>query len=338
MDYVSIVVPILNEEAYIVKFLKTVKEQDYPHEAMELLLVDGFSTDQTRALIYKSMMDSDISFRVLDNQKKITPIALNIGIKNSRYSYIVRLDAHSVYPKNYISKCISYLKSTKADNVGCILNTAYHSSKEKMIAAMLSSRFGVGNSGFRTNAKSGYVDTVPFGTFRKELFQKIGLFDERLSRNQDSEFNSRIIRNGGRIYLFDDIEITYYPRNTIKKLLAMGNKNGNWNIYTAYLCPGSMRIRHFIPFCFVVSLLVGIIAIILKCRLITVLFICELFLYLILNIVFSIKCSDNIKEFFQLLFLFPAFHIAYGIGSVQGLWKCLTTRKEDYQVEYLSST
>ncbi len=336
MECVSIVVPILNEEAYIKQFLTAVSAQDYPHNALELLLVDGCSTDQTRTLIYQSMENSDISFKVLNNPKKITPVALNIGIKESRYNYIVRLDAHSIYPKNYISKCISYLKSTNADNVGCILKTAYHNNKEKMIASMLSSKFGVGNSGFRTNAKSGYVDTVPFGTFRKELFQRIGLFDERLSRNQDSEFNSRIIKSGGKIYLFDDIEITYYPRNTVKKLLAMGKKNGSWNIYTAHLCPGSMRLRHFIPFGFVLSQLIGIISIIARWQIITFLFIGELALYLLLDLIFSIKSSDSLKDTLVLLFLFPSFHIAYGIGSFQGLIKCLFSRKKAYQLEYLT--
>jgi len=335
MDQVSIVVPILNEENYIVNFLNTVKEQDYPHELLELNLVDGCSTDQTRSLIQETMAESDIRYRVLDNIRKITPVALNIGIKNSSHEIIIRLDAHSVYPKNYISKCVSYLEKTKADNVGCILKTAYHNDQEKMIAKMLSSKFGVGNSGFRTNAKSGYVDTVPFGTFRKELFRKIGLFDERLNRNQDSEFNARIIKNGGKIYLFDDIEIVYYPRNTMRKLLIMGKNNGSWNIYTSYLCPGSMKLRHFIPFLFVLSLIGGCIALLCQWKYIVYLFLAELLLYLILDIVFSIKCAENSKEFFRLMFMFPMFHIAYGLGSVQGLWKCLITKKDRYRIEFL---
>ena len=336
MDKVSLIVPILNEERYIISFLQSVINQDFSHKDLELLMVDGQSEDKTRKLIVEFMENKDIKYKILDNPKRFTPIAMNIGIKACKHEFIIRLDAHSEYPTDYVSKCIHYLKDTDAWNVGCVLKASYNNDNEKTIAKLLSSKFGVGNSGFRTNAKSGYVDTVPFGAFRKDLFRKIGLFDERLHRNQDSELNARILKNGGKIYLFNDISIDYYPRNTIKKLLKMGFQNGKWNIYTTMLCPGSMKIRHFIPFLFVISLIIGTLVVLIQWRFLSILFLFELIMYSLLDIYFSIRLSETISELLKLFLLFPAFHAVYGFGSIVGLGKCLCNWKKKYKIEFIS--
>lgn len=325
MDTVSLVVPIYNEEKYIEAFMDSILKQDYDFNKIEIILVDGNSTDETLKKLENKLKELSCHYKIFHNEKKITPISLNIAIKESKNDIIIRLDVHSEYPTNYISKCVYYINNIDADNVGCILEAKSSGKVGNAIANVLSSKFGVGDSKFRTNSKSGYVDTVPFGTFRRSLFEKIGYFNEKLERNQDSEFNYRIIKNGGKIYLFDDIKIFYYPRNTIKKLTKMAMLNGKWNIITSYYVPGSMKLRHFIPFLFVCSLILGFFIILFDVNVLKQLFLLELLLYLVLDCIFSIKDIKKygIINFLLCLIIYPIFHISYGIGSIIGLFKLI---------------
>ena len=328
MDTVSVIVPVYNEELYIEAFVDSLLKQDYDFSKLEVILVDGNSTDETLRMLKEKMANVPFSYKILNNEKRITPVSLNIAIKESKNDIIVRLDVHSEYPSNYISKCVYYLNNTDADNVGCTLETKSKGKIGNAISNVLSSKFGVGDSKFRTNSKSGYVDTVPFGTFRKSLFEKIGYFNEKLERNQDSEFNSRIIKNGGKIYLFNDINLIYHPRDTITKLAKMARQNGKWNILTSYYVPGSMRLRHFIPLMFDVSLIIGLVTIIFNVKILKYLFFIELLLYLLLDCVFSIKDIRKNGIIISMLcfIIFPIFHISYGIGSIIGIEKVIKNR------------
>lgn len=253
--FVSIVMPVYNEEKYIVNCIDSLLQQDYSQNLMEWIFVDGMSSDNTKQLIQQYIEKYPTLIKVYDNPNKTVPYAMNIGIGNAKGKYIIRLDAHADYSKNYISKCVYYLNTTNADNVGGIAETKSRGIVGNAIAKMLSSKFGVGNSQFRTNGESGYVDTVPFGAFRREVFEKYGGYDERLTRNQDNEMNYRIRKNGGKIYLANDIHLSYYCRDSIKGIIDMAQKNGMWNVITMKLCPGSMGIRHFIPLAFLLSLI-----------------------------------------------------------------------------------
>ena len=156
--------------------------------------------------------------------------------------------------------------------------------------------------------------------FKREVFSKYGGYDERLVRNQDNEMNFRIRKNGGKIYLSDDIRLSYYCRDSIKGITAMARKNGMWNVITMKLCPGSMGLRHFIPFLFVTSIFgLGVLGFLhpIFWMFLTL----EMLLYLSLDVIFSVKQAAGTKEFFALLILFPIFHIAYGIGSMIGITK-----------------
>ncbi|MBR6726261.1 MAG: glycosyltransferase family 2 protein, partial [Clostridia bacterium] len=189
---VSVVMPVYNEEKYIKKCIESLICQDYPLDRMEWIFVDGMSTDRTVELIKEYAEKYPNLIFVYPNPNKIVPYAMNIGIEKSKGRYIVRLDAHADYAKDYISKCVYYLEHTDAENVGGVAETKSAGFMGNAIAKMLSSKFGVGNSQFRTNGASGYVDTVPFGAFRREVFSKYGGYDERLVRNQDNEMNYRI--------------------------------------------------------------------------------------------------------------------------------------------------
>lgn len=329
---VSVVMPVYNEEKYIEKCIDSLLLQDFPREKMEWIFVDGCSKDKTVDLIRSYHEKYPDLIKVLNNPNKIVPFAMNIGIEASKGKYIVRLDAHADYAENYISKCVYYLETTDADNVGGVAETKSHSVMGKSIAKMLSSKFGVGNSQFRTNGSSGYVDTVPFGAFRREVFSKYGGYDERLVRNQDNEMNYRIRKNGGKIFLADDIHLSYYCRDTVRGITDMARKNGMWNIITIKLCPGSMGLRHFIPFAFVMSVL-GLSLLGLLHPMFWMLLGLEMALYVGMDIAFSVKQAEGVKEVFVLMALFPIFHVAYGIGSLIGIFKLFSKQFKSKKYE-----
>ena len=232
----SVICPIYNEEKYIVPFLDSVLQQDFSHDDMEVLLVDGMSRDRTRQVISQYIAKYPF-LRLLDNPERTAPCAMNVGIKEAKGEVIIRLDAHALYPFNYFSTLVTRLYQLNADNIGCVLNTDVLNKTPKTLAIreVLSNRFGVGNSSFRTGVTSACeVDTVPFGCWRREVFQKYGFYDKRLVRNQDIELNKRIKRGGGHIFIIPDISCTYLARETFKALAKNNYGNGKWNILTVY--------------------------------------------------------------------------------------------------------
>lgn len=324
-SHISIVMPVYNEEEYIENCIESLLLQDYPKNLMEWIFVDGMSSDKTRQFIEKYIKEYPQMIKLLSNPYKTVPYAMNIGIKEAKGQFIIRLDAHADYSTDYISKCVYYLETTDADNVGGVAETKSKGFVGNAISKMLSSRFGVGNSEFRINGESGYVDTVPFGAFRREVFEKWGPYDERLTRNQDNEMNYRIRKNGGKIFLSSDIKLSYYCRDSIKGISDMAMKNGMWNVITMKLCLGSMGLRHFIPLIFLLSLIcLPIVSVF--WHPIALLFVAELVLYSILDCVFSAKKASGIKEFLLLIILFPIFHITYGAGSLKGLLKLFSKK------------
>ena len=317
---VSLVIPVRNEENHIQTCIKSIINQDFSCNELEVIFIDGNSSDDTKKIINKYIGKYPGLITLFDNPKKTVPFAMNIGIKNSKGDYIIRLDAHSEYPNNYISECIRTIENVDADNVGGLAITKGKGVIGNAFAKVLSSKFGVGNSGFRTNAESGYVDTVPFGTYKKEIFDKYGYYDERLTRNQDYELNYRIRKMGGKIYLNSDISLTYFCRNTLSGIIKQSYENGRWNIITSKLCPGTMSLRHFIPLIFTLSLL-GLPTLGLIHHVFNIMLLLELGLYFGIATLISLKDSESIKEFVLLIMLFPLFHISYGIGSLMGLLK-----------------
>ena len=241
-----------------------------------------------------------------------------MGIREARGRYIIRLDAHASYPADYIEKCVECLETVEADNVGGYVETRADGFFGEAIAKVLSSRFGVGNSSFRVSNKAGYVDTVPFGAFRREVFDKLGLFREDLPRSEDNDFNSRIIENGGKIYLSDKIHAVYYCRDSIPTLLRQGLLNGNALFHTIRQNPRAMRLRHFVPFLFLLSLIILPLlgSVFLPARW---LLYAELSLYLAADAVFSFFCGSAVKGLVT-VWLFPLYHLTYGFGSLLSLF------------------
>ena len=314
---VSLIIPVRNEEYHINNCIDSILNQDFPINQLEVIFIDGDSSDNTKKIIKKYISKNPDLIFLYDNFNKTVPYAMNIGIKKSTGKYIIRLDAHSEYPNNYISSCIGTIESVDADNVGGLAITKGRGFIGKAFAKVLSSKFGVGNSGFRTNAKSGYVDTVPFGTYKRKTFEKYGYYDERLTRNQDYELNYRIRKMGGKIYLNSNISLTYFCRSTFSGIIKQSYENGKWNIITSKLCPGSMSVRHFIPLIFTLSLFALIILGFINPIFIIVLLL-ELGVYTGISLLISLAASKSIKETFALIILFPIFHLSYGFGSLIG--------------------
>lgn len=315
---VSVIVPLFNEERYVSNLINSLTKQTYPMENMEWIFVDGHSSDRTTELIENYASTKKYPIILLHNEKRKTPYALNMAIEMAKGKYIIRLDAHSYFYPNYIEKCVYYLDTTDADNVGGIAETEATGFKGQAIAKMLSTKLGVGGSDFRVGDGNRFVDTVPFGAFRRDVFDRVGVFNPKLLRSEDNDMNSRIRQSGGKIWLAEDIRFKYYCRDTFKGILKMGLQNGNALFFTLKENPKAMSVRHFIPFLFLLSLIVMPILSV-TIPYIGYVFLLELLLYFSLDVFYSF--FNNTPQYGLINFwLYPTFHIVYGIGSLLGLF------------------
>lgn len=318
---ISIVIPVYNEENFILKCLDSVYSQDYPNNLMEIIVIDGESRDRTVELIKQYFGN----VKVLNNPDRIVPISMNIGIKEAKGEYIVRLDAHCEYPQNYLKRLINRISQGDIDNVGGVLETLPYddSNKSKAIATALSTRFGVGNSHFRVGTtKEIDVDTVPFGCFPKEVFIKYGLYDKELVRNQDDELNARILKGGGRIVLLSDVTIKYYSRNSIIKVAKMFFQYGLYKPLVNNKLKKVTSLRQLVPLLLMIGLILGA-ALSLFFSLFRMFYVTGLLLYVVLNLFASLNNSRTPMIFGYLFICYPVIHFSYGWGYLNGIFKIL---------------
>ena len=324
----SVIVPIYQEEKYISKCIDSMLSQDYPKDDLEIILVDGMSKDRTREIV--ATYTAKYTFiRMIDNPERIAPCAMNRGIKVAKGDVIIRLDAHVYYPKNYFSLLVEKLKELPgAENVGALCNTlpVNDSITAQSIAAVLSSSFGMGYSHFRVGAdKEMEVDTVPFGCFHRSIFDKVGLYDEELVRNQDDELNARIIKAGGKIYLIPQLVCEYYARDTAKKVYKMFYQYGVFKPLVNKKLGSPATVRQFFPLFFVLGLLVGPVV----CLFLPVLwwaYFAVIMLWFILATSFSLKDSKNLKRILTQNWIYFVVHFGYGWGYIVGIYKILFHR------------
>lgn len=327
----SVIVPIYNEEKYIAKCIESMLEQGYPKDDLEIILVDGMSKDKTREIV-AGYTNQYPFIRLIDNPNRIAPWAMNLGIKEANGDVIMRLDAHATYQSNYFSALVTGLHKYGADNIGAACKTDVLNKTPKTLAIreVLSNKFGVGNSTFRTGI-DGFqeVETVPFGCWKRDVFEKYGYYDVRLVRNQDIELNKRIIHGGGKIVIIPDTYSTYLARETFGKLAQNNFGNGKWNILTVYYTKQmkSLSLRHFIPLLFVLSLIVPLIAGLFwwPFALISVLSLCTYMLAL--GAVSANLAISKGLNFFYLLASFLVLHLSYGWGSLVSLVKLPFTKR-----------
>ncbi len=326
MHKISIIIPTLNEEKYIAQCLDSILETTYTKDKMEVFVVDGMSQDKTREIVQE--YHEEYSFiRLVSNPKKIVPVAMNLGISASNGEYIIRLDAHASYPKNYFSKLIEWHKKLNADNVGVVIETKVKNktAKSNSIKQVLSHKFGVGNSLFRISVnKVVLADTVPFGCYKKSIFEKYGYYNEKLIRNQDIELNKRIINGGGKIYLIPELKCTYFARENFMALAKNNYANGFWNILTAYYTKtlNSLSLRHFIPLLFILSLIMPLIFSLFFPQVIWISFF-SLVSYLSLVIIVSLRLKNSSNSITYLIISFLTLHFSYGMGSFMGVFSAI---------------
>jgi succinoglycan biosynthesis protein ExoA len=260
MVRVSIIVPCYNEESTIAQLLDAIFHQTFPAQDIEVIVADGQSTDATRERIHDfSQLHPDLSIRVINNPRRYIPSALNRAIEASTGEYIVRMDAHSIPERDYVSTCIADLDAGKGENVGGVWKIVPPRDHwiSKSIALAASHPLGVGDARYRYSSKPGWVDTVPFGAFRRELFDRIGNYDEDLLTNEDYEFNARIRRNGGRIWFNPQIRCTYYARENLNALARQYWRYGFWKWRMLKKDPTTLRWRQALPPLFVGILLLS---------------------------------------------------------------------------------
>ena len=254
---VSVIVPCYNEQATIRLLLDAIACQSYPREQVEVIVADGLSTDKTRDEVAAfHQVYPDLVLMVVDNIKRTIPSGLNTAISVAKGSVILRLDGHSIPQSDYIERCVSALEQGLGDNVGGVWEMRPGNSGwiSRAIATVAAHPLGVGDALYRFTKQAGIVDTVPFGAFKRELLDRIGGFDETLRANEDYEFNVRIRKAGGRIWLDPAIRSVYFTRPTLGGLAQQYWRYGYWKARMLKRYPGTVRWRQALPPLFLCSL------------------------------------------------------------------------------------
>lgn len=327
LPFVSIIIPCYNEEATIHKLLEALRAQTYPLAQMEVVISDGFSTDGTRDVIagFKKQ-NADLSVRVVDNKAKTIPSGVNQAIRESSGEILIRLDAHSMPIPEYVARCVEAHQAGKGDNVGGVweIRPGADTWVAESISFAAAHPLGVGDAMYRLNAKAGAVDTVPFGSFRRELIQKIGAFDESLLANEDYEFNTRVREAGGTVWLDPAIRSVYFSRSTFGKLAGQYWRYGFWKFKMLKRYPHTLRWRQALPPVFVLALLT-LIVLSLGLTVARVLLALQLFVYLFVLGLAGLRLAMKTRKgflFWGLPFAIATMHIAWGMGF---LWSGISS-------------
>ena len=317
---VSVIMPVRNEAAYIERSLGAVLAQDYPADRLEILVVDGMSGDGTRQAVLAHAATRP-NLRLLDNPAGIVPPGLNIGIRQARGEIVVRVDGHCEIAPDYVSRCVEHLlaghEGAPVEAVGGPIETVGETDEAQAIALAMSSWFGVGGSAFRTiKDRPLLVETVAFPAYRRATLQRLGPFDEELVRNQDDEYNYRLLKSGGRVLLSPDIRSRYYSRSSLRSLWRQYYQYGYWKVRVMQKHPRQMRLRQFAPPAFVAGLL-GSTALGLLFQPFRWLLGVVLALYTAANVVASFAPGRVHAP--RLLIIHPILHLSYGLGFLVGL-------------------
>lgn len=319
--FVTVVMPVRNEEQFIRRSLGSVCEQDYPADRFEVLVVDGRSTDATRALVEeRAEAEPVLSVRVVDNPEQYVPTAFNRALDVARGDVVIIVGGHSELDADYVSNSVKAMRETGAACVGGFLRTVGSTVGARAIAKAQSSPFGVGGVTFRTGSAEGaFVDTVAFGAYRASVFDEIGGFDEEFIRNQDDEFNFRLTQAGHQIWFEPAIQATYFSRASLRKLWRQYFQYGKYKVRLIQKRRGVPSWRHLVPVTFVLTLLACVLA-------------AGLGAWLPLALVGGTYLAGCLGasvlaargDWGTLPWLPPAFvtlHLAYGLGFLAGLWR-----------------
>ena len=321
---VAIVIPTLNEELFIEDCIESIRHQSYPFDRMEIMVVDGGSTDNTK-IIVETIAKTWTNIRLLHNPKKIQSAAFNIGVAQSTAPYIIRLDAHAKYNEYYIALCVKHLKENPlvGDAGGvCDVQPRRKGLIPEANAILNRTKFGIGGAAFRVGAKAGYVDTVPFGAFPRHVIDEIGGMREDMPRAEDNEYVTRLKKAGYKVYLDPEIICTYYSRDSFNGLIKQMYANGVSIGQLFYIDRSAIGFRHFTPFAFVCTLIglcIGTLLFPLSKWLL--LFVIGLYSLCALYATIIVCIRNGWRFLFIMPPLFFSVHFAYGCGTIVGLFK-----------------
>jgi glycosyltransferase involved in cell wall biosynthesis len=323
---VSIILAVFNEEKIIKQSVLSLLNQKKEFSEHEILVVDGKSEDQTPEIV-RELTQSHPQVIFVHNEKRTTPAAFNLGIEIASGDFIAIFGAHALYADDYIEVCLQEIKDKNVDACsGMVEMVKYIDNKESdLCLSILNSKIGVSGSSFRTR-KPGIVESIPYGVFKKEVFDTVGNYNEALLRNQDNDMNYRIGEAGYKLYLTNKTSSKYYPKQTVKSLLNYSHNNGKWNAYTVKMGNGSLRWIHFVPFFFTLYILIlvafwGFQFFLNSGALFQVLSILPLSFYslLLVSAAIRIKVKYNINRLLFPITVFR-FHMRYGLGTLIGIF------------------
>lgn len=321
---VSVIIPCYNEERFIGKVLENLVGQ-YESDRYEIIVVDGKSTDRTREVISDfQAQHAHLQVRLVENPVRNIPASLNLGIKNARGEIIVRMDAHSVPSENYVRRCVEALSDERVAIVGMPwrIEAGADTSSARGIALAVSHPFGIGDAKYRlSNSASAFVDTVPFGVFRKQLWQRLGGFNEELLANEDYDFNYRVRSQGGSILLDTSGHSVYFARPTFRALATQYFRYGRWKAQMVKLHPRSIKLRQLVAPAFVVSL-IALTALSLWWKLALLALLAMMIVYGSLAFVFAFRLArreGSLRLIPAICLAFFLIHVTWGSSFLLGL-------------------
>ena len=320
MMRISFIIVAYNAAGSLGALLEDLLAQTIPHEQLEALLVDSASTDATRALMLDFARTAPFEVKVLDNPKRWLASGINVALGAATGDAIIRLDAHARIPKDFLRNNLRALDRGEDIVGGCVLGSAPNGAWESVLRTVDTSRFCGGAAPFRNGGEARYVDTLAYALYRREVYDKVGLYDERLRRTEDNDMHYRMRRAGYRFYFSPDIVSCHAARATMRGQLRQKWGNGYWIGRTMRIQPRCFAPRHLIPALFVLALLAGMLLLPLNAWPLLLL----LFAYLACDLVFTVRgaCSQESGRLLALVtlpFLFPAVHVVYGVGTLAGL-------------------
>jgi len=317
-EFVSVIVPMYNAASYVGRCLDSILAQDYPPDKVEIIVVDGVSSDSSAAIVRNFIKDNP-RIRLLSNPKRYVCCALNVGIRDSKGAVIIFVGCRGVLERDFIRASVENLRRVKeAAVVGGVVQMGHQTLLGKAIGLALSSRFGVSTARYRYATEPQFTDTVQFGAYRREIFDEVGLADEAMIFADDDELNWRIVKAGRKIYMNPEIKFLYYPRHSIRALLKQYFIYGRGRAMAVKKHPDCLSIKHVIPSAFVLFVYLGLI-LSLFVGLLWIPYVSILGLYPALSIFSSAKiASEHGWKLFPLLpVLFLVIHIGYGLGFLR---------------------
>jgi glycosyltransferase involved in cell wall biosynthesis len=323
---VSVVVPCRNERDHIETCVKSILAQEAPPGGFEVIVADGMSSDGTRNILSKLAKGND-QLRIVDNPEGIVSTGLNTALRVARGNVIIRMDAHTEYAFDYIRSCFDVLRTTGADNVGGPWIAKGTGLISRAIAAAFQSPFSFGGTRGHNPHYEGIVDTVYLGCWPRNIFDRVGTFDEELVRNQDDEFNLRLTRAGGKIWQSPSIRSWYRPRNSFLALFKQYMQYGYWKVRVIQKHRLPASVRHLVPAGFILSLLV-LTPVYFSSPLAAKIwwFLIGSYLACILIAAFLTAARSEWRLFPFLPFVFACYHFGYGYGFLRGLWRVIIRR------------